>query len=579
MLACSTRINASAGVAAGKQQPAARLGCGLARIAGQRIAAQPAKSSRTPAATQGSRAVRVEAVGTNGSSPSAASPSGSGAYDYDLIIIGCGVGGHGAALHAVECGLTVAVIEGHEIGGTCVNRGCVPSKALLAASNEVRKLRNTHHQKTLGIQLNGTPTFDRQAIADHATNLAANVQGNLARSLESIGVTILKGQAKLTGPNSISYGLPGRVDVGGSATAKDIIIATGSVPFVPGGIEVDGKTVFTSDHALKMEWLPNWIAIIGSGYIGLEFSDVYTALGCEVTFVEAMPNIMPGFDREIAKLAQRLLINVRPIDYHTNVIASKVTPGVPGVKPVRIELTDFTTKEVVDELEVDACLVATGRAPYTNGLNLASVNVETDRRGFIPVNDKMQVLDKAGKPVGNVFCIGDANGKYMLAHAASAQGIAAVETMCGRDRVVNHLAVPAACFTHPEVSFVGLTEDAAKERAEKEGWADKLGVAKTYFKGNSKALAELEGDGMAKMMYRKDSGEIVGVHMIGMHSADNIHEFSNAMNMGQTLRELKFNVHAHPTVAEVNEELIRHASLEKTAVVKPAAAAKQAVAA
>ena len=121
--------------------------------------------------------------------------------------------------------------------------------------------------------------------------------------------------------------MPGRVDVGGSVTARDIIIATGSVPFVPGGVEVDGKTVFTSDHALKMEWLPNWIAIIGSGYIGLEFSDVYTALGCEVTFVEAMPNIMPGFDREIAKLAQRLLISSRNIDYHTNVIASKVTPG------------------------------------------------------------------------------------------------------------------------------------------------------------------------------------------------------------------------------------------------------------
>lgn len=521
--------------------------------------------------------VRVQAAGKNGSSSSPAA-AGDAQYDYDLIIIGCGVGGHGAGLHAVECGMKVAIIEGHDIGGTCVNRGCVPSKALLAASNEVRKLRDTHHQKTLGIQLNGVATFDRQAIADHATNLASTIQGSLQRSLESLGVTILKGQAKLTGPNSVSYGLPGRVDVGGTATAKNIIIATGSVPFVPGGIEVDGKTVFTSDHALKMEWLPNWIAIIGSGYIGLEFSDVYTALGCEVTFVEALPNIMPGFDREIAKLAQRLLINGRPIDFHTNVIASKVTPGVPGVKPVKIELTDFTTKEVVEELEVDACLVATGRSPYTNGLNLGSVGVATDRRGFVPVDDKMQVLDSNNKPVPGLYCIGDANGKYMLAHAASAQGIAAVECMCGRDRVVNHQAVPAACFTHPEVSFVGLTEDAAREKAEKEGWADKLAVSKTYYKGNSKSLAELEGDGMAKMMYRKDSGEILGVHMIGLHSADNIHEFSNAMNMGQSLRELKFNVHAHPTVAEVNEELIRHAQLDPAGAPAPAAA-KQAVAA
>ncbi|KAL4458210.1 hypothetical protein ABPG75_013075 [Micractinium tetrahymenae] len=566
---------ASSAVAAGAAPKAhARLGA-LARIAGRRITAQAPKSSRTPDASLSSRAVRAQSAGKNGSAASAAS-SGSQEYDYDLLIIGCGVGGHGAALHAVECGLKVAIVEGHEVGGTCVNRGCVPSKALLAASNEVRKLRNDHHLKTLGIQLAGTSTFDRQAIADHATNLASNVKGNLQRSLESLGVTILRGQAKLTGPHSISYGLPGRVDVGGSATAKDIIIATGSVPFVPGGIEVDGKTVFTSDHALRMEWLPQWIAIIGSGYIGLEFSDVYTALGSEVTFVEAMPNIMPGFDREIAKLAQRLLIQSRPIDFHTNVIASKVTPGVPGVKPVKIELTDFTTKEVVDELEVDACLVATGRAPYTNGLNLGSVGVSTDRRGFVPVNDKMQVLDSSGKAVPHLYCIGDANGKYMLAHAASAHGIAAVETICERPRVVNHLAVPAACFTHPEVSFVGLTEDAAREKAEKEGWVDKLGVSKTYYKANSKSLAELESDGMAKMMYRKDTGEIIGVHMMGLHSADNIHEFSNAMNMGLTLRDLKFNVHAHPTVAEVNEELIRHAPLENVAAVKPAAA-KQAV--
>ncbi|KAI7839906.1 hypothetical protein COHA_006386 [Chlorella ohadii] len=561
-------------LAASRPAQAARLGC-LPRIAGQRIAAARQASRSAACAAPRRAAARVAAAAAKNGS--AAAPTGSGEYDYDLLIIGCGVGGHGAALHAVECGLKVAIVEGHDIGGTCVNRGCVPSKALLAASNEVRKLRNEHHQKTLGIQLDAASvSFDRQAIADHAINLANTVQGNLARSLESIGVTILKGQAKLTGPHTISYGLPGRVDVGGTATARDIIIATGSVPFVPGGIEVDGKTVFTSDHALKMEWLPNWIAIIGSGYIGLEFSDVYTALGSEVTFVEAMPNIMPGFDREIAKLAQRLLINGRPIDYHTNVIASKVTPGVPGVKPVRIELTDFTTKEVVDELEVDACLVATGRAPYTNGLNLPSVGVSTDRRGFVPVNDKMEVLDSNGKVVPHLYCIGDANGKYMLAHAASAQGIAVVD----RERKVNHLAVPAACFTHPEVSFVGLTEDAAREKAEKEGWAAKLGVAKTYYKANSKSLAELESDGMAKLMYRKDTGEILGVHMIGLHSADNIHEFSNAMNMGLTLRDLKFNVHAHPTVAEVNEELIRHAQLENTAAVKPAAAgSKQPVAA
>jgi dihydrolipoamide dehydrogenase len=389
---------------------------------------------------------------------------------------------------------------------------------------------------------------------------------------------ILIGQGKFVDAHTVSYSLPGRVDVGGKVTAKNVIIATGSVPFVPPGITIDGKTVFTSDHALKMEWLPPWIAIIGSGYIGLEFSDVYTALGSEVTFIEAMPNIMPGFDKEIAKLAQRLVVNGRPIDFHTNVLATKVTPGVPGVKPVIIELTDFTTKEKVDELEVDACLVATGRAPYTNGLNLAAIGSATDRRGFIPVDDRMRVLDKDGKPVGGVYCIGDANGKYMLAHAASAQGISAVENIVGRDHVLNHLSVPAACFTHPEVSFVGHTEEAAREVATKGGFADKVAVAKTYFKGNSKALAMIEGDGMGKLIYRKDTGEILGVHLIGLHAADLIHEFSNAVAMKQSVQDLKFNVHAHPTVSEVVEELIRHAHVEKGAPA-PKTVAKQAVAA
>ncbi|WIA13320.1 hypothetical protein OEZ85_006903 [Tetradesmus obliquus] len=492
-------------------------------------------------------------------------------YDYDLVIIGCGVGGHGAALHAVEQGMKVAVIEGHDIGGTCVNRGCVPSKALLAASGRIRDMKNEMHMKSMGIQV-GSVSFDRAGVAAHATQLASAIQGNLKRSLEALGVDILIGQAKFVDNHTIKYGLPGRVDVGGQVTAKDVIIATGSVPFVPPGIPIDGKTVFTSDHALKLEWLPNWVAIIGSGYIGLEFSDVYTALGCEVTFIEAMDKIMPGFDTEIARMAERLLIKGRPIDYHTGVIATKVTPGVPGVKPVEIELTDFKTKKVVDTLEVDACMVATGRAPYTNGLNLGSIGVETDRRGFVPVSEKMEVLGSDGKVVPNVYCIGDANGKYMLAHAASAQGISAVENMLGRPNVLNHLSIPAACFTHPEVSFVGVTQEKAEEMAKEQGFP--LGVAKTSFKANSKALAEKEGEGMAKMLYRKDTGEILGVHIIGLHAADLIHEASNAIATKQTVQDIKFAVHAHPTLSEVLDELIKSAHVTPPSSSSNSSAAK-----
>jgi len=480
-------------------------------------------------------------------------------YDYDLVIIGCGVGGHGAALHAVEQGLKVAIVEGHDIGGTCVNRGCVPSKALLAASGRVREMQDAMHLQAMGIQV-GAVSFDRQGVADHAADLASKIQGNLKNSLVALGCDILTGVGKFVDSHTVSYGLPGRVDVGGQVTARDVIIATGSVPFVPPGIPIDGKTVFTSDHALKLEWLPDWVAIIGSGYIGLEFSDVYTALGSEVTFIEAMDKIMPGFDGEIAKLAQRVLINPRPIDFRTGVLATKVVPGIPGVKPVQIHLTDFETKEEVDVLEVDACLVATGRVPYTQGLGLPALGVETDRRGFVPVDEKMRVLDKDGKVVEHVYCIGDANGKYMLAHAASAQGISAVENICSRPHVLNHLSIPAACFTHPEVSFVGLTEEQAREKGESEGF--EVDVVKTSFKANSKALAELEGEGMAKAVFRKDTGEILGVWIFGLHAADLIHEASNAIATGQTIQDLKFNVHAHPTLSEVLDELFKAAHVE-----------------
>lgn len=168
--------------------------------------------------------------------------------------------------------------------------------------------------------------------------------------------------------------------------------------------------------------------------------------------------------------AKRTLIDPRPIDFHTNVLATKVEPGVPGVKPCTVELTDFHTKEVVDTLEVDAVLVATGRAPFTDGLGLGAISATPDRRGFVPVSDKMEVLGDDGKPVGGVYCIGDANGKYMLAHAASAQGISAVENMLGRPHVLNHRSVPAACFTHPEVAFVGVTEEQARQEAEEGGF-------------------------------------------------------------------------------------------------------------
>ena len=282
------------------------------------------------------------------------------ATDYDLIIIGCGVGGHGAALHARAQGLKVAVFTGKDVGGTCVNRGCVPSKALLAASGRVREMKDAHHLKSFGITL-GDVNFDRQSIANHASQLANKVKVNLEASLKGAGCDIIDSKGAITDKT-------GEVkveDTGKIVTAKNIIMAPGSVPFVPRGIVCDEKTVFTSDGGLKLEFLPQYVAIIGSGYIGLEFSDVYTALGAEVTFIEALDTLMPTFDPEIRRIAERILIKNRACDFRTGVFAAEVTPGIPGQKPVTIKMIDAKTKELVETLEVDACMVATGKKKPT----------------------------------------------------------------------------------------------------------------------------------------------------------------------------------------------------------------------
>jgi dihydrolipoamide dehydrogenase len=443
----------------------------------------------------------------------------------------------------VSCGLKTAIIEAADMGGTCVNRGCIPSKALLAASGRVRELRNAHHLQALGVHV-GDVTFDRQAIASHAANIVDKLRGDLTNSLKRLGVDIIHGWGKLAGSQKVSV----QTDAGERIiTAKDVILSTGSVPFVPPGIELDGKTVFTSDDGIKLDWLPDWVAIIGSGYIGLEFADVYTALGCEITIVEALDQLMPGFDPDIAKQAKRVLIDSRDIETKVGMLAKRVIPG----SPVVIELADAKTKEVVEVLEVDACLVATGRIPATKNLGLETVGVETDRRGFITVDDHMAVL-LDGQPVPHLWAIGDATGKMMLAHAASAQGVATVETICDRPRAVDYRSIPAAAFTHPEVSFVGLTEPTAKELAAQEGF--EIATVRSYFKGNSKAIAEGETEGIAKVIYRKDTGELLGAHIIGLHAADLIQEAANAIAKRQSVHDLAFLVHTHPTLSEVLDE-------------------------
>ena len=465
-------------------------------------------------------------------------------------MIGAGYGGFDAAKHAADHGLRTAIIEKGDMGGTCVNRGCVPSKALLAASGKVRELSDAGHLAQFGIKTSGH-SFVRQAIANHANQLVANIRENLTKTLERAGVSILRGEGRMQGSQQVALRQLDGIER--LLTAKDVVLASGSDPFVPPGITTDGSTVFTSDDAIKLESLPPWLAIIGSGYIGLEFADVYTALGCEVTMIEALDRVMPTFDPDIAKLAARKLIDGRDIETKVGVFASKVIPG----NPVRIELINANSKELVEVLEVDAVLVATGRVPTSKDLNLAAVGVETNR-GFIPVDDQMRVLANA-EPVPHLWAVGDVTGKMMLAHTAAAQGAVAVDNILGHQRQIDYRSIPAATFTHPEISSVGLSEVEAKALAVEAGF--ELGTVRSYFKANSKALAELESDGIMKLLFNKNTGEVLGAHIYGLHAADLIQEVANAVARRLSVKQLANEVHTHPTLSEVVEVAYKQAAM------------------
>ena len=472
-------------------------------------------------------------------------------FDFDLIVIGAGYGGFDAAKHAAEKGLKVAIVESNDMGGTCVNRGCVPSKALLAASGKVRELANYEHLKKFGIHTSPV-RFERSKISDHANNLVLNIRENLTKTLIRSGVEIIRGFGRIESNQKVGIRTQNGLDQ--IISCKDIIIATGSSPFVPKGITLDNRTVFTSDEAIKLEWLPRWIAIIGSGYIGLEFADIYTALGCEVTMIEALENIMPTFDPDITKIAKKSLIQSRDIDTKSGVFATKITPGC----PVSIELTDAKSKKVIENLEVDAVLVATGRTPNSKGLKLESIGVETVK-GYIPIDNQMRVIS-GNDIVPNVWAVGDITGKLMLAHTAAAQGVIAVDNICGGSKGIDYKTIPAATFTHPEISSVGLSELDAKEISEQENFD--LGIVRSYFKANSKALAELESDGILKLIFNKNTGRVLGAHIFGLHAADLIQEIANAISRGQDVVELSSEVHTHPTLSEVVEVAYKQAAAQ-----------------
>lgn len=447
---------------------------------------------------------------------------------YDVIIIGAGPGGYVCAIRCAQLGLKTAVVEGREtLGGTCLNVGCIPSKALLHATHMLHEAE--HNFATMGLK-GKSPSVDWKAMLAYKDDVVGQNTKGIEFLFKKNKIDWLKGWASIPGE--------GKVKVGDEVhEAKNIVIATGSESASLAGVEVDEKTVITSTGALDLGKIPKKLVVIGAGVIGLELGSVYARLGAQVTVIEYLDAITPGMDGEVQKTFQRIL-KKQGFDF----TMGAAVQSVEALK-TKAKITYKLRKDDSEHtLEADTVLVATGRKPYTNGLGLDDLGVRLSKRGQIETDDHWQTNVKG------IYAIGDAIDGPMLAHKAEDEGMAVAEVLAGKKGHVNYGVIPGVIYTHPEVSNVGKTEQQLKE----EGRAYKVG--KFSFMGNGRAKAVFAGDGFVKILADKQTDRILGAHIIGPAAGDLIHEICVAMEFGASAQDLALTCHAHPTYSEAVRE-------------------------
>jgi dihydrolipoamide dehydrogenase len=447
---------------------------------------------------------------------------------YDVIIIGSGPGGYVAAIRCAQLGLKTACVEGREtLGGTCLNVGCIPSKALLHASHQLHEAE--HNFAKMGL-MGKTPTVDWSQMMAYKDEV---INGNTK------GVEFLFKKNKidwLKGWGSVPEA--GKVKVGDTLyETKNIIIASGSEPSTLPGIDVDEQVIVTSTGALTLDKIPRKMVVIGAGVIGLELGSVYARLGTDVTVVEFLDAITPGMDAEVQKTFQKILKK-----QGMSFIMGAAVQDVERLKTKTKVSYKLRKDDSEHQLDTDVVQVATGRKPFTDGLGLTALGVEMSDRGQIKTNDHWQTN------IPGIYAIGDAIDGPMLAHKAEDEGMATAEVIAGKHGHVNYGVIPGVIYTHPEVANVGMTEDALKDS----GRAYKVG--KFSFMGNGRAKANFAADGFVKILADKTTDRILGAHIIGPSAGDLIHEICVAMEFGASAQDLAMTCHAHPTYSEAVRE-------------------------
>ncbi len=445
---------------------------------------------------------------------------------YDLIVIGGGPGGYVAAIRAAQLGLKVACVEGRgSLGGTCLNVGCIPSKALLTSSAKYAELA---HLSSHGIAVEGA-SIDLSSMMGRKDKIVGDLTKGIAFLFKKNGVDLIEGWASI--PSD------GQVKVGDDVyEAKNILIATGSEPTPLNGIEIDEQDILSSTGAIALDAVPEHLVVVGAGVIGLELGQVWSRLGAKVTVVEYLDRILPGIDGEIAKLAQRAL-SKRGLKF-------QLGRALKTIDKTNVGLTltlDRVGKDKEEVIEADKVLIAVGRRPVSRGLGLEDLGIALDPRGFIQVDTSFRTS------VPGIYAIGDCVPGPMLAHKAEEDGVACVEMLAGEAGHVDYNTVPGVVYTDPEVASVGLTEEALKEAG------TEYAVGKFAFMANSRARSTGETDGAVKVL-ADPNGIILGAHICGAHGGDLIAELVLAMTKGATVGEVASTCHAHPAIGEAVKE-------------------------
>ncbi len=439
-----------------------------------------------------------------------------------IAVLGAGPGGYVAALKAAQMGAEVTVIENEEVGGTCLNKGCIPTKTMLASSELYSKVKEL---SSFGFDLNGEVVPNMEKIIERKRKVVDVQVKGIKGLFRSWSVELKNGRGELVSDREIRIS---KAEGGETVTADRIIVATGSRPAEIPTFPYDGKNIISSTEALELDSIPKSLLIVGAGVIGCEFACIFRELGTEVTVVELLPRAVATEDEEISRLLEREL-KKKKIKLFTGVKAENVEVKEDGVHTVL-----SNGREIIS----DKVLVSIGRAFNSDGIGLEAVGVEKGPRGDVRVNNRMETS------LSGVYAIGDVTGGILLAHVASKEGLVAVGNIMGTESVIDYSVVPAAIFTSPEIASVGLREHQASER----GIEYLTGHFQFRALGKAHAMGEISG--MIKVIAEKDTDRLLGVHIIGPHASDLIHEAAVALRAGLKVKDIADTIHAHPTLSE-----------------------------